>query len=442
MISYKNFKENIRAKNKKQNKFFRNLKLNKNIKIYNLSSVCNTVGYPAIEHTGKYFFLVLCLKDLLFFNFHYLKILFFYFFLKRIKKESFKKIENYKNNLIIENQWSLKKKKFSKTTKKLIKKKVFYDFNLQYLDFNNFLKIRMDKDFLCSLTFLKSIDLIKIFFWSIKIFLLDYKFASQQKLKPHISIRRIFYDLTKILSLEAMLEQIPIKKYIFFWENRGWQNHFLNRYTSVFIGIQCGVEGHLGPIYCDHKMRNELRSSTIFFESKFHFNHLKKKNKKLILINKNRKFKKKNYNKKNHKVLLLTGLDRENIILASKLVDRFKNFYLRPHPDLIPFAKQHTSQNKIKIDKINNYFFNRYDLFISLGVTSFVDLMEKNNINYLQLINPNKTIDGFDISTNKNIHLNQLENIEKLIQKSHEMNKNKYLFVSATKLLSYKDLKN
>jgi len=68
--------------------------------------------------------------------------------------------------------------------------------------------------------------------------------------------------------------------------------------------------------------------------------------------------------------------------------------------------------------------------------------MEKNNINYLQLINPNKTIDGFDISTNKNIHLNQLENIEKLIQKSHEMNKNKYLFVSATKLLSYKDLKN
>ena len=237
-----------------------------------------------------------------------------------------------------------------------------------------------------------------------------------------------------------MLKELNIIKYILFWENRGWQNHFLSKYNKKFVGIQLGVEGHLGPIYCNHRSYNDLKNSKILFESKFHFDDFNSKLKKLILFKRKSKLNFKINKTFKNKALIFSDLDIQNTILASNLAKQFDYIYFRPHPEMVYFAKKYCDLKKIRIDKINNKFFEKYDFFISLGVTSFVALLDQKGINYLQLINPNKLINGFDLSKNKIIYLNDLKNYNKIRKKSYEKNKNNKLFKMAKKIFSYKDI--
>ena len=94
---------------------------------------------------------------------------------------------------------------------------------------------------------------------------------------------------------------------------------------------------------------------------------------------------------------------------------------------------------KIKIDKISNKFFEKYDFFINLGVSSLVALLDQKGINYLQLINPDKLIDGFDLSKNKIINLDDLKNYNKIKKKSYEKNNNEQIFKMANKIFRYKN---
>ena len=68
-------------------------------------------------------------------------------------------------------------------------------------------------------------------------------------------------------------------------------------------------------------------------------------------------------------------------------------------------------------------------------------MLDQKGINYLQLINPDKIINGFDLSKNKIIYLNDLKNYNKIRKKSYEKNKNNKLFKMASKIFSYKDIK-
>ena len=69
-------------------------------------------------------------------------------------------------------------------------------------------------------------------------------------------------------------------------------------------------------------------------------------------------------------------------------------------------------------------------------------MLDQKGINYLQLINPVKLIDGFDLSRNKVIYLKDIKNYNKIRKQSCETNKNNKLFKMTTKIISYKDVKN
>lgn len=347
-------------------------------------------------------------------------------------------MQYYKMGLIFENQSSLN----SESAKSILgyRKNFFIDFNLNYLNFKNYNKILNKKKFVSSIIFFKIENFFQIVLYTFKTFFIDYKYSKKKLLNQKNPLSRIFYDLIKIYSLEQMLKELNIKKYIFSWENRGWQNHFLSKYNKKFIGIQFGVEGHLGPIYCNYRKFNDLKNSEILFESKFHFDDFNGKFKRLILIKKSPKYKIKKQKFQKNKALIILGLDIQNTILASKLSQKYDYIYFRPHPDMVNYAKTYCDTKKIKIDKINNKFFEKYDFFINLGVTSFVALLDQKGINYLQLINPDKLIDGFDLSKNKIINLDDLKNYNKIKKKSYEKNNNEQIFKMANKIFRYKKI--
>ena len=441
MLSFKFFKHKVNKENKKIKKFYERKTLNGSISVYNISSICNGIGYPPLILKKKNnFFLLFFIKEFLKFLSTFLKIFFFFIFFRIFKKKFLKKIPNYKTDLIFENQFSLNKK-LRKSITNPKKKNIFVDFNLQFLNLKNCTKIVREKKYICSFIFLKTKSFLKIIFYTFKTFFIDYKYSKNNLVNQKNSLSRIFYDLLKIFSLEEMLKELNIKKYIFFWENRGWQNHFLAKYNKKFIGIQLGVEGHLGPIYCNHRNYNDLKNSKILFESKFHFDDFNGRYKKLILFKKKNKYKIKKQKKLKNKALIFSGLDIQNTILSSKLANQYENIYFRPHPEMVQFANIYCDSKKIKFDQINNKFFEKYDFFISLGVTSFLRFLDQRGINYLQLINPNKIIDGFDLSKNKIISLNDLIDYNKLNKQSYKKNKNNKLFKMANKIFSYRDIK-
>ena len=441
MLLFKEFKRKINKENIDIKKFYKNKILKDKIKIYNISSICNRIGYPPFASEKKNnFFFILLIKEFFIFSFILSKLTFFFIYFKIFKNKFLKKISKHKNDLIFENQFSLRKK-LRKSLVNSIQEDIYFDFNLQFLNINNYNKIIHEKNYICSLIFLETNNFLRIIFYTFKIFFIDYTYSKKKLFNQKNPLSRIFYDLLKIFSLEQMLKELNIKKYLFFWENRGWQNHFLSKYNEKFIGIQCGVEGHLGPIYCNHRNYNSLKDSKIFFESQFHFDDFNGKFKKLKKLEKQKKIIIKQNKTSKNKALIFSGFDKEHTILASKLANNYDYIYFRPHPDMLHLAKRYCDLKKINTDKINNKFFEKYDFFISLGVTSFVALLDQKGIKYLQLINPVKLIDGFDLSKNKIISLNELKNFNKINKKSYKKNKNSKLFKMATKIFSYQDLK-
>ena len=125
MLSFKYFKEKVNKENKKIKKFYKNKILNDNIRIYNISSICNSIGYPPLILKKKNtYFLTFFIREFLNFLLTLLKMIFFFIYLKIFKNKFLKKLPNSNNDIIFENQFSLKKNLRNSLVNK--KKKIFF----------------------------------------------------------------------------------------------------------------------------------------------------------------------------------------------------------------------------------------------------------------------------------------------------------------------------
>tara|TARA_Y100000389_G_scaffold205079_1_gene262797 strand:- start:11233 stop:12429 length:1197 start_codon:yes stop_codon:yes gene_type:complete len=396
------------------------------------------LGYPPFNFNKiKKKTIIFFLKEFIYLIYEFLKIFIFYVIFRINKKKILEKISN-KKNLILENQTNLNLP-FRKTTSRVVKN-IFFDLNISFLSLKNIRLIIKENLFFCSFVALDFKNIFKSLIISLKVFYFDYSFDRNLLFNQTKPLRKIFLDTIKIYSLESFIEDYKVKKYFFFWENRGWQNHFLENYDKKFIGFQRGLEGELGPIYCNHRFNKNLNNSKIFFESKFHYLDFKGKNKILgsLNIKKKNKLELKLSNIKKNKILIFCGLDLANTNFALNLLKKFNYLYFRPHPELNNYVISQFNE-RLEIGEINDKFYNKFDAFISVGVCSFVSNLHNLNLNYLQLSNPHKKIDGFNLSRKKIISENDLSSYDYLIKKS-KLKVNNIRFEITNKLIVRREI--
>jgi hypothetical protein len=277
-------------------------------------------------------------------------------------------------------------------------------------------------------------DLLKALLITVMVIFNDYRFHASLFFLENNKLLRIFFDTIKILSIQKLLK-ITDKKYILFWENRGWQNFLAKKDPDKIIFICSGFEGYAGPIYSNNKFMEF--QNTIYFESKFHYNHCLAKKKILkklpiSIFNSTRlvsKFRK-------NKILIYTNLDIDNTDLAIKLVTNSNFFILRPHPELINYASKFLPPNKI--DKSQTFLLSsKYVCFLSIGTSSLTQFLTTIGapVAFLNLSN----YDNLFVNSNKIINIKDITSKKKIILKAHNRKTAPKFFASTKKILMKND---
>ena len=220
-------------------------------------------------------------------------------------------------------------------------------------------------------------------------------------------ITRIFNDHVKIHSLEYIVKKYSEIKLVFFWENRGHENYFIQKYPKRVISIQLGYEGLIGPTYVNYQYLSEIKSK--FYVSSLIYQKMLKKRfptSKIILktidgwkFNKfNNDF---NKPKNNDSILFISSIEEEVYQTYLKYIKSksVNNFLIRPHPTQVKNIP-HYLYNKVDNSNVSD-LLKKYNAFIFSSTTSLAFELAINgaSVYFLPLVNRYNFL--FDIGVSK-----------------------------------------
>lgn len=258
--------------------------------------------------------------------------------------------------------------------------KVLNDLNLSFCTLRNRDSLIHFENYICSFSFVSHGEFLGSVISSLGVLFRDLKKVPQLLSNERGCYRRILADCLKVASFEA-IEKVSVseKKYVIFWENRGWQNYLGKNYPEKIVFISLGYEGYVGPTYINYRFMKGQMLCKSFFSSKFLKEHARR------LPNSYLKtlpswVKKYDLNDKKppsslgiekRKYLLLSNIDEQDYKLIAELVICDNNLFIRLHPEN---DRRHVSlvpKNRIENRSIDEYI-NDYDAFLFMGTSSVI----------------------------------------------------------------------